>query len=130
MFTLEQIKAAHAKVKSGADFPAYIQELKALGIQQYETFVVDGHTDFQGANDFKIKAPAKFTALNIAEESKRDSFKTDLKAHQAGKTDFLRFCNDAANSGVEKWVVTLKDMLCTYYDKSGHVLLVEEIPEA
>ena len=32
MFTLEQIKLAHSKVKSGADFPAYIKELKALGV--------------------------------------------------------------------------------------------------
>ena len=27
MFTLDQIKEAHAKVKSGADFPGYVQEL-------------------------------------------------------------------------------------------------------
>jgi uncharacterized protein YbcV (DUF1398 family) len=31
MFTLEQIKQAHSKVKSGADFPKYIQEIKILG---------------------------------------------------------------------------------------------------
>jgi hypothetical protein len=35
MFTVEQIRAAHNKVKSGADFPAYIQEIKALGVSQY-----------------------------------------------------------------------------------------------
>ncbi len=28
MFTVEQIKAAHSKVKSGADFPSYIKEIK------------------------------------------------------------------------------------------------------
>ncbi len=28
MFTVEQIKTAHSKVKSGADFPAYIQDIK------------------------------------------------------------------------------------------------------
>jgi hypothetical protein len=28
MFTIEQIKAAHNKLKSGSDFPAYFQELK------------------------------------------------------------------------------------------------------
>lgn len=31
MFTIEQIKTAHSQVKSGADFPAYIQEIKKLG---------------------------------------------------------------------------------------------------
>jgi len=30
MFTLEDIQIAHAKVKSGADFPVYIKEIAAL----------------------------------------------------------------------------------------------------
>lgn len=41
MFTAEQIKAAHSKVKSGADFPSYIQEIKALGVTHYEAHVED-----------------------------------------------------------------------------------------
>lgn len=32
MFTLEQIKAAHSNVRSSADFPAYIQAIKNLGV--------------------------------------------------------------------------------------------------
>ena len=45
MFTIEQIQSAHSKVKSGADFPKYIQEIKALGVTSYETYVEDGRTD-------------------------------------------------------------------------------------
>ncbi len=33
MFTIEQIKEAHAKVKSGADFPNYIHDLIILGVK-------------------------------------------------------------------------------------------------
>ena len=44
MFSLEQIKAAHSKMKSGADFPSYINEIKQLGVIGYATFVSDGHT--------------------------------------------------------------------------------------
>lgn len=43
MFTLDQIREAHAKVKSGADFPHYIQDLIVLGVQKYDIFVHDGH---------------------------------------------------------------------------------------
>ena len=68
MFTVEQIKTAHSKVKSGADFPAYIQDLKKLGVTQYETFVADGHTDYYGANDFKTTSPAKYELLTVAEK--------------------------------------------------------------
>ena len=45
MFTVEQIKAAHSKVKSGADFPKYIRDIKLLGVTAYETWVVDSHTE-------------------------------------------------------------------------------------
>lgn len=44
MFTVEQIKAAHSKVKSGADFPKYIRDIKQLSVHAFETWVIDSHT--------------------------------------------------------------------------------------
>ncbi|GBF22534.1 hypothetical protein C21_04729 [Arenibacter sp. NBRC 103722] len=129
MFTIEQIKEAHGKVKSGADFPSYIQDLKKLGVTYYETFVVDGHTDYYGVNDYKIISPAKYEMLTVAEKSNEEQFKTDLKTHQDGKTDYPTFCADCAKSGIEKWAVCMEKMTCTYYDKAGKEMLVEEIPK-
>lgn len=63
MFTLEQTKTAHSKVKSGADFPAYINDIKQLGVTGYETFVSDGHTDYYGTNDFKISTVARYNTI-------------------------------------------------------------------
>ena len=82
MFTLDQIKSAHSKVKSGADFPAYIQDIKKLGVTFYETFVADGHTDYYGANEYKITSSAKYESLIIAETVNAEKFKSDLKEHQ------------------------------------------------
>ena len=31
MFTIEQIETAHSKMKSGAEFPSYINDIKQLG---------------------------------------------------------------------------------------------------
>jgi len=129
MFTVEQIKAAHSKVKSGADFPAYIQDLKKLGVTHYETFVSDGHTDYYGANDYKTSATAKYGILGIRGTSNTEQFKADLRAHQQGKTDYMTFCNDCAKSGIEKWEVCMDKMTCTYHDKVGNKILVEEIPQ-
>ena len=129
MFTVEQIKAAHSKVKSGADFPAYIQDIKKLGVTFYETFVTDGHTDYSGANDYKTSSVAKYDSLTIAPVSNIEQFKTDIKAHQQGKTDYPTFCNDCAKSGIEKWAVCMDKMTCTYYDKAGNEILVEQIPQ-
>lgn len=128
MFTIEQIKTAHSKVKSGADFPAYIQSIKKLGVTYYETFVSDGHTDYRSANSFKTTAPAQYPSLEIAETSKAEQFKSDLIAHQQGKTNFVTFCNDCAKSGIEKWAVSLDRMTCTYYDKAGEEVLTENVP--
>jgi uncharacterized protein YbcV (DUF1398 family) len=128
MFTVEQIKAAHSKVKSGADFPEYIQDIKKLGVTFYETYVKDGHTDYYGANGYKTTAPAKYTELKVAENANSSQFKVDLKEHQQGKTDYLTFITMCATFGIEKWAVCMDKMTCTYYDNAGNKILVEEIP--
>ncbi|PKL36746.1 phage envelope protein [Candidatus Peregrinibacteria bacterium HGW-Peregrinibacteria-1] len=128
MFTIEQINAAHSKVKSGADFPAYIQDIKKLGVTYYETFVTDGHTDYLGEKNYKTSSPAKYDSLEIADDSNIEQFKTAIKAHQEGKTDYPTFCNDCAKYGIEKWAVDIKEMTCTYYDKSENEVMIEQIP--
>ncbi len=128
MFTLEQIKTAHSKVKSGADFAAYINDIKQLGVTGYETYVSDGHTDYYGENEFKRSTVSKYETLAIEEKSKAVQFKMDLKAHQQGQTNYPTFCNDCAKSGIEKWTVRMDNMTCTYYDKSGNEILVEIVP--
>lgn len=129
MFTADEIKAAHSKVKSGADFPAYIREIKAMGVTHYESYVTDGHIDYHGANDHTAEVPAKYESLTITEVSDPEQFQADLKAHQQGKTDYPTFCRDCAKSGIEKWKVDMEKMTCIYYDKSGNEVLKEEIPQ-
>jgi uncharacterized protein YbcV (DUF1398 family) len=129
MFTPEQIKSAHSKVKSGADFPAYIKEIKTLGVTHYEAYVTDGHIDYHGANDYTAKVPAKYDPLSIADKSDSEQFKKDLVAHQQGKTDFLTFIKRRATFGIEKWTICMDNMTCTYYDKAGNEILVEVIPQ-
>ncbi|MES2812788.1 MAG: DUF1398 family protein [Bacteroidota bacterium] len=129
MFTIEQIKEAHSKVKSGADFPVYIKDLKQLGVTFYETFVSDGHTDFYGKENEKISSPSKYEELVVAQNSNVEQFVLDLKLHQQGKTDYPTFCEDCAKSGVEKWAVNIEKLTCTYFNKEEKELLVESIPQ-
>ncbi|MEQ8217813.1 MAG: DUF1398 family protein [Arenibacter sp.] len=129
MFTVEQIKTAHSKVKSGADFPSYIKEIKAFGVTHYEAYVTDGHIDYHGENYYSAKVPAKYEPLAIAETPKGEEFKAELIAHQKGKTDFLTFIKMCATFGIEKWVICMDEMTCTYFDMGGNKVLVEEIPQ-
>ena len=129
MFTIQQIKAAHSKVKSGADFPAYIQEIKKMGVKSYEAFVENGNTDYYGDHEHKVSSGVQYGVLTIAEISDPEHFKADLKAHQQGKTDYSTFCADCARSGIEKWIVRMDNLTCTYYDRSGNEILTENIPQ-
>jgi len=129
MFTLEQIQQAHSKVKSGADFPVYVKDLKALGITRYVAFVSDGQTTYYGNNDFEITSSAKYDALKINPNLDKEQFVSDLKAHQQGKTDFPTFCSDCAKSGINKWILDFNKMICTYFDLEENEILTEQIPQ-
>lgn len=127
MFTLEQIAGAHAKVKSGADFPRYIQDLITLGVQKYDIFVHDGHGEYVGTDGEILVSPPKYDTLTVADMSDAEGFTERLRAHQQGQTDYMTFCQDSANAGVEKWTVDTTAMTCTYCDKSGKMMLEERI---
>lgn len=128
MFTVEQIEQAHKKVKSGADFPTYIQEIKELGVNGFVTWVKDSRTEYFGENNYRTLSLSKYDKLLISNDSNREQFIIQLKAHQEGKTDYFTFCKDCASTGIEKWIVSLDKMTCIYYDKIGNEILVEQIP--
>lgn len=126
-FTVEQIKTAHSKVKSGADFPTYIQEIKSMGVTAFETWVKDSHTEYFGTNDFKVASKAMYADLKISDTLNKPRFEHALKIHQQGETDYTTFCKHCAETGIEKWFVDLTKMTCTYYDGSGREVLIEKI---
>lgn len=128
MFTVAQIEEAHSKVKSGADFPKYIQEIKGFGVKNFTTWVKDSHTEYFGENDFQTKSQPKYDDLEINETVTADQFKKKLKIHQQGGTDYMQFCRDCAENGVEKWIVDLDQFTCIYFDRAGSEVLTEEIP--
>lgn len=128
MFQLDDIKKAHSKVKSGADFPGYVQDLIKLGVKKYDTYVGDGHTMYFGKDNFQLGSEPKYTTLPISDSSDGEKFQGFLKVHQQGGSDYPTFCRQAAETGVEKWTVDMDQMTCTYYDKSKGKMLEERIP--
>jgi len=129
MFTVEEIKAAHSKVRSGADFPKYIQEIKTLGVTAFETWVKDSHTDYFGANDYRTSSKPMYEDLDISHSTDKIKFQHYLKIHQQGETNYLTFCKHCAETGIERWFVCLDKLTCIYYDKAGNEMLLEQIPQ-
>lgn len=128
MLSLERIQEAHTHVKSGKDFPAYIQSLKDMGVTAYEKFVSDGRVHFYGVDNISVVQPAEYPLLDINASIDIAGFKEGLIAHQKGDTDYPTFIKLCAEKGIEKWIVSLNDMTCVYIDVSGLEILKEYIP--
>ena len=128
MFTIAQIKEAHSKVKSGADFPSYIQDLIELGVQGYDIFVNDGHEEYFGTENYRVAATKNYDSIVITPFANKERFIEFLVMHQDGQTDYLTFCNHAAQCGISKWSVNIIEMTCTYFDQSDAAILIEKIP--
>jgi uncharacterized protein YbcV (DUF1398 family) len=129
MFTIEQIKEAHAKVQSAADFPNYIQDLIILGVKGYDTFVNDGHVEYYGVNNYSVISEEKYPEVKIEDTANKERFIEFLFAHNDGQTDYVTFCNQSGQCGIAKWRVDIMEMTCTYIDKSGAEILIEKIPD-
>lgn len=129
MFTVEQLEAAHSKVNSGSDFPLYVKEIAGLGVTHYEAYVHDGHIVFHGKDDYKVHTKEKHEPLTVSDVVHQEEFKAQLLAHQQGKTDYLTFIKMCAETGIDKWIVYVDNMTCTYYDTEKNEILTEQIPQ-
>jgi len=128
MFTLEQIQQTHARVKTGADFPQYVQDLRQLGLRAYDHYVSDGHNDYRATTGAVLTSPPVGEPLTIAAQGRPDWVAHAIHIHQQGQTDYPTFCRQVAAAGVEKWTVNAEAMMCTYYDRLGQPLVEEPIP--
>ena len=91
MFTIQQIHEAHAKVKSGADFPKYMQDIIALGVTSFETFVFDNHTHYFGKDNFQTSSEGFSETLTIADESNIEQFKSEFPIDRSSQTFSIVF---------------------------------------
>ena len=128
MFTIEKIENAHKKVKSGADFPKYIEEIKKFGVLSFETWTRDSHTVYYGKDNYTAQSQPQYEVLMVSKVSNIENFTFELKKHQKGETNYFEFCKNCAENGIEKWIVDLEEMKCIYFDMSGNEILTEMIP--
>ncbi|WP_156309287.1 DUF1398 domain-containing protein [Sphingobacterium endophyticum] len=126
MFTIREIEEAHQKVKTGADFPRYILEIKEIGVEGFEFQVQDGREIYFG-KEGSASSDAKYPVLKILERVSFDVFKEELIRHQEGKTNFDEFVKMCAETGIAYWKVNLELNTCIYYDLGHHEVLKEII---
>jgi uncharacterized protein YbcV (DUF1398 family) len=128
MFTKEQIETAHSKVKSGADFPKYVREIKSIGVKSHEVVLIDGTWIFKGADEQVVQFKRGIENVYVSPKPSPEKFKQILSSHQKWETDYPTFCIEAGETGVERWISDFEHMTVTYLASNGNVIDIEPIP--
>ncbi len=127
MFTIEQINALHARLGSAETLPEYVLALKALGVERYDSYLADGHSEYFGKGGHGVVSPPVHEVLPVAETGHRETFPQHLRRHERGETTYLEMSRGLAQSGIEKWTVDTSRMTMTFYDKARREMLIEQI---
>jgi uncharacterized protein YbcV (DUF1398 family) len=127
MFTIEQINDVHARLGSARTLPEYVLALKGIGVERYNSYLADGHSEYFGRGGDRIVSPPAHEVLPVAETGQRETFLQHLRRHERRETTYLEMSRGLAQSGIEKWTVDTARMTMTFYDKAGSEMLVEQI---
>ena len=127
MFTIEQINDVHDRLGSAKTFAEYVRALKALGVERYESYLADGHSEYFGQGGYRVVSPPVHEMLAVAESGQPETFLQHMGRHERRETTYLEMSRGLAESGIEKWTVDMGRMTMTFYDKAGTEMLVEQI---
>ncbi len=127
MFTIEQIDDLHARLGSAKTLAEYVRALKAIGIERYDSYLADGHSEYFGREGHRVASPPVHELLPIAETGQRENFLEHLRRHERRQTTYLEMSRGLADSGIERWTVDTDKMTMTFCDKAGREMLVEQI---
>lgn len=128
IFTEQDIRAAYARTRTGADFPRLILDLKKLGIVSYDHMLASGSNVFHGKNGQSVSLSKMGPSVPVNDNADVELLKKHISEHQRGLTDYPALCGLAGQAGVDQWTCDLLAMTCTYFDRVGRKLHVELIP--
>jgi uncharacterized protein YbcV (DUF1398 family) len=127
MFTLEEINDLHNRLGSAKTLAEYVRALKGIGVERYDSYLADGHSEYFGRGCQRVISPPVHEVLTVAETSQREPFLEHLRRHEQRETTYLEMSKGLAQSGIEKWSVDTGRMTMTFYDKAGTEMLSEQI---
>lgn len=127
MFTLEQITDIHDRSGNSDTLGEYLRALRDIGVETYDSYITDGHSEYFGANGQKLVGPAFHETFAIAETCDKEQFLRYMKQVEEGSIGYVDMSRALADNGVEKWTFDTEKLTITYLDKAGNVLLAEEL---
>src|ERR1700729_2963072 len=126
MFTLEQIDDVHARLGRASTFAEYLKALRQLGVKRFDSYLVDGHSEYFGDGQKLVSAPVH-EILSVVRTVDRDKCLEHLGRHERGETTYLEMSKGLAESGIAKWTADTQQMTMAYCDSSGWEIQIEQI---
>src|SRR6267143_7264480 len=71
MFTIERINDLDARLGSARTLPEYVLALKGLGVERYDSYLADGHSEYFGPGGHRVVSPPVHEVLPVAETGQR-----------------------------------------------------------
>lgn len=127
MFTLEQISGIHDRLGNRGALGGYLRALRDIGVEMYDSYITDGHSEYFGADGQKLVGPAFHEAFAIAETCDKEQFLQYMQQVEQGGVGYVEMSKALADNGVEKWTFDTEKLTITYLDKAGNVLLDEKV---
>ena len=127
MFTLEQITDIHDRLGNRDTLGGYLRALRDIGVETYDSYIADGHSEYFGADGQKLVGPAFHETFAIAETCDKEQFLQYMQQVEQGGVGYVEMSKALADNGVEKWTFDTEKLTITYLDKAGNVLLGEKV---
>ncbi|GAA1553593.1 hypothetical protein GCM10009827_087910 [Dactylosporangium maewongense] len=129
MFSLEQITDIHDRLGSRATLGGYLRALRNIGIEAYDSYVTDGHSEYLGVDGHRLVGPVFHETFAIAETCDKEQFLQYMQQVEQGGVGYAEMSEALAAHGVEKWTFDTERLTITYFDKAGNVLLDEKVDQ-
>src|SRR6478735_11938666 len=103
MFTLDQIQEIHERLGKRSLITQYLKALHAIGVEKYDSFISDGHSEYFGKESQKVISPPSHAELSISKTCQLEGLLKHLSLHNEGKINYYEMSEGLAKSGIQKW---------------------------
>jgi len=73
--------------------------LNALGVERYDTYLADGHSEYFGQGGHSVVSPPLHEVFSVAETGQRETFLQHLGRHERGETTYLEMSRGSRRAG-------------------------------
>lgn len=127
MFSLEDITRIHDELGKADTLPEYLRALRDIGVRHYDSFVIDGHSEYHTADGRTLASEPVHSRFIVGDTCDRDAFLAYMTLVGQGGVGYEQMSQRLAELGVEKWTFDTVALTITYTDKSGRTLLSEPV---